>query len=70
MIRDHKRVEQGTPEEMDKAMPIYKRHWSYQEWWVNWTLFGLGWKTQSGRGWSPDELSIFVGPIQIIFLKG
>jgi hypothetical protein len=43
--------------------------WFYQEWYLRWTMWGLGWAYRSGRGWDMDELTIFVGPLRLDFLR-
>lgn len=42
--------------------------WLYQERWTEWTMWGLGWTRTHGRGWKYDELTIFIGPLRLVFL--
>jgi hypothetical protein len=43
--------------------------WGFQEWYVRWTVWAIGWHYADHRGWSPDELTIFFGPLRFDFLR-
>lgn len=42
--------------------------WTYQEWYIEWTMWGIGWRTRWGRGWELNERVFFVGPFRIVLV--
>lgn len=49
-------------------MKVFKIKWMYQEWYLEWTMMGFGWRYKDCRGWEMDELKVYIGPIRIFFL--
>lgn len=45
-----------------------KHKWFFQEWWTEWTLWGLGFIFTGHGGWSYDELTIYIGPLRLHYL--
>lgn len=45
------------------------RKFNFQEWFIQWTLWGIGWSSFDGRGWDPDEITIVIGPLRFVFIS-
>jgi hypothetical protein len=48
----------------------YLLSFTYQEWWVQWTMWGFGWDLEIHGGWEYDALTIFLGPLRFVLLSG
>lgn len=45
------------------------KDWAFQEWSLEWSMWGLGVQRTNGRGWSMDEAVICIGPLRLSFLS-
>lgn len=44
-----------------------KYDWGFQEWYINWSVWGIGVNTTDRSGWDLDHKKIYLGPIRIIY---
>ena len=42
--------------------------WFFQEYYFEWSLWGIGVARERKGGWAYDELCVFIGPLRLVYL--